>query len=262
MTPVSLFAVGAHPVIGHRGASARAPENTLPSFALALQEGADAVELDVHLTADGVPVVLHDPTLDRTTDATGAVAALELGRVREADAGARFTADGGRTFPWRGRGVRVPTLHEVLAAHPDTAMIVEIKTADASRVVAAVLREHDAAGRCVLMSFDAAALAPLAGGEFLLGATSREALALLAPAPFRPRAASLRYRILSVPETWHGIPIPMRRLAAAGARLGRPTHVWVVDDPARARRLWSKGVAGMVTNRPAEMLAERSRITT
>ena len=261
MTRVSLFTPGAHPVIGHRGASARAPENTLPSFARALEEGADAIELDVHVTADGVPVVIHDPTLDRTTDATGAVAALPLARVQAADAGARFTADGGRTYPWRARGVRVPTLDEVLVAHPDTPMIVEIKTPAASPAVAHALREHDAASRCVLMSFEAAALEPFAHGGWMLGATSREAVALLAPAPLRPRAESLRYRILCVPETWHGVPIPMHRLAAAAARLGRPTHVWVVDDPARARRLWRRGVAGVVTNQPAEMIAERDRFT-
>jgi glycerophosphoryl diester phosphodiesterase len=77
-----LLDLDARPVIGHRGASGHAPENTLPSFALALAQGADALELDVHLTADGTPVVLHDATLDRTTDRRGPVAALALGAVQ------------------------------------------------------------------------------------------------------------------------------------------------------------------------------------
>src|ERR687883_1387791 len=82
-----LLDPNAHPVVAHRGASARAPENTLRAFELALEEGADALELDVHATADDVPVVVHDPTLDRTTNVAGAVAALPLERVHAADAG-------------------------------------------------------------------------------------------------------------------------------------------------------------------------------
>src|ERR687883_338619 len=126
-----LLDPNAHPVVAHRGASARAPENTLRAFKLALEEGADALELDVHATTDGIAVVVHDPTLDRTTDATGTVSKLPLERVRAADAGARFSPDGGRTFPWRGRGLRIPTLDEVLVAFPTTPLIIEIKAASA-----------------------------------------------------------------------------------------------------------------------------------
>src|SRR5687767_2254684 len=101
------------PIIGHRGNAAHAPENTMESFRQALAAGAECVELDVHLSGDGAAVVIHDPTLDRTTDATGAVHALPLSRIQAADAGARFTRDG-HAFPYRHRGLRVPTLEEVL----------------------------------------------------------------------------------------------------------------------------------------------------
>jgi glycerophosphoryl diester phosphodiesterase len=77
------------------------------------------IELDVHASADGHCVVIHDATVDRTTDGTGAVAAHDARRAaRELDAGYRFTADGGATFPFRGRGVRIPTIDEVLEALP------------------------------------------------------------------------------------------------------------------------------------------------
>ena len=115
------------PIVGHRGNAAHAPENTLESFRQALAAGAECIELDVHLSADGVAVVIHDATLDRTTDATGAVAALPLARICQADAGARFSADGG-SFPYRGVGHIVPTLEEVLRELSDAPLLIEIKT--------------------------------------------------------------------------------------------------------------------------------------
>ena len=102
------------PIVGHRGNPAYAPENTMESVRQALAGGAECVELDVRLSADGVPVVMHDPTLDRTTDIAGPVASLSAERIRAADAAARFTRDDGRTFPYRGKGLRVPTFEDVL----------------------------------------------------------------------------------------------------------------------------------------------------
>src|SRR5882672_6860309 len=106
-------------VFGHRGAAGVAPENTLASFRRARADGADVFELDVHATADGEIVVLHDPTLERTTDGAGAVSALPFAVVTRLDAGYRFTTDAGHTHPFRGRGVRVPRLAELLREFPD-----------------------------------------------------------------------------------------------------------------------------------------------
>jgi glycerophosphoryl diester phosphodiesterase len=251
----------ARPIIAHRGASARAPENTLPAFELALEEGADALELDVHLTADGVPVVVHDPTLDRTTDVTGRVAALPLDRIREADAGARFVSatERSRMFPWRGQGVRIPTLDEVLTAFPGVPYIIEIKAPAAAEAVQRALIERGAAERSVLMSFDPAALEAFRVPPWITGATSSEALRLISHAFLGRPIGEARYRALSVPERYRGFPVPLRALAASARRLGRPVHVWVVNSPARARALWTKGVAGIVTNNPREIRQERDR---
>src|ERR1700747_2744500 len=98
---------GARPrLFGHRGAAGVAPENTLPSFHRARADGADVFELDVHATRDGAIVVLHDASLERTTDGAGPVAALTAAELSRLDAGHRFTPDGGRTFPYRGQGIR------------------------------------------------------------------------------------------------------------------------------------------------------------
>jgi len=147
-------------VVGHRGASAHRPENTLPSFELAVEQGADAIELDVHLTADGQLAVIHDATLERTTDHTGAVAEMTMEAVRGADAGYRFGADD-ETHPYRGQGLRVPTLPEVLEWLPDgVGLVVELKSTDAADATVAALHDSTVgkAGLATVFSFDEQAI--------------------------------------------------------------------------------------------------------
>ncbi|MDQ3880430.1 MAG: glycerophosphodiester phosphodiesterase, partial [Chloroflexota bacterium] len=135
-------------VLAHRGAPYQAPENTMPSFEAAARSAVDAIELDVHLTADGHLVVIHDATLDRTTDASGPVAALTLRELRDADAGYRHTIDGGRSFPYRGRGLRVPTLDQVLEWLPaQVGLVVEVKAVAATEPAVAMLRRTRVAPR-------------------------------------------------------------------------------------------------------------------
>ena len=106
-------------LIGHRGARGVAPENTLPALEHGVEVGADAIELDVHHSRDGVVVVIHDPTLERTTDGEGLVADRTLAELKELDAGFYFTPDDGRSYPFRGRGVRIPTIDEIVANIPE-----------------------------------------------------------------------------------------------------------------------------------------------
>jgi len=257
-SPVNLLLdPGVRPVIGHRGAAARAPENTLEAFAQALAAGADALELDVHVTADGTPVVHHDAAVDRTTSGVGAIAMLSLATLRELDAGARFTPDGGRSYPFRDRGVRVPTLDDVLGAFPDVPMIVEVKAPGAAAAVRAVLERHGAQGRCVVGAFDSASLAPFRGSPFALGATRRDAAWLLAATLAGVRVTSLPFRVLSAPPRYRGITLPLGRFARVLRPLGGTVHVWTIDDPAAARALWAAGVQGIITNDPAVMVRER-----
>ena len=126
-------------VVAHRGASAVAPENTMEAFRRAVEAGADAIELDVHLTADGELAVIHDPTLDRTTDRTTTVATATMADVREADAGWAFPGTEG-DYPFRGAGLTVPTLPEVLEWLPaGVGLAIEIKPAAAADGVVSAL---------------------------------------------------------------------------------------------------------------------------
>jgi glycerophosphoryl diester phosphodiesterase len=248
-------------VIAHRGSSAEAPENTLPAFEAALRHGADSIELDVRLTADGAPVVIHDDTLDRTTDRTGPVAALTLAELRSVDAGWSFSADAGRTHPFRGREARIPTLGEVLWAFPRLTLLVEIKEPPAQEAVRRVLLQESAADRCVVASEHREALVAFNGPPFARGASGPEISALYWEAMLRRRPATVGYRMLSVPLRHRGIPVPTRGFIAAARARGCAVHVWTVNSPDTARRLWRRGVSGIVTNVPGTMVEARRSLS-
>src|SRR5919202_928306 len=129
----------------HRGASLRAPENTLEAFQLAAESGAGGLELDSHMTSDRHIVVIHDDSVDRTTDGSGLVRDMSLREVQSFDAGYRFTPDGGATHPYRGRGVRVPKLGEVFREFPNHRVNIDIKEAQPG-VEAALLKTISDAG--------------------------------------------------------------------------------------------------------------------
>ena len=239
-------------VIGHRGAAAHAPENTLPSFELALQQGADALELDVHLSADGEVMVIHDPTLDRTCDRRGFVSGRTAAEMRTMDAGYRFP-----TGRWSGRGAYVPRLAEVLDAWPTVPLLIEVKTPAVQDRLAALLRQMHATERCVIASADHDAMTNFLLPPFTPGASARDVKRLwLAPLLGRPRLVP--YRLLSVPHRWRGLEVPTRRFIAAANALDAAVSVWTVDDPALARRLWDRGANGIVTNDPAAIAAARA----
>ena len=240
------------PIIGHRGNAAHAPENTMESFRQALAAGAECIELDVHLSADGVAVVIHDPTLDRTTDLTGTVAALSVERIRTADAGARFTRDG-LTFPYRGAGIRVPTLEEVLTELPGVPLLIEIKTTGASAETRRLIEHHGAEPRCVIESFDASALTPFRGSRIAIGASGSDVRRLLHRVVTRRPVRSLPYAVMCVPRWLRGIRVPIASLVSLTRPAGCLVHVWTVNDPDVARRLWSVGVRGIVSDDPGLM---------
>jgi glycerophosphoryl diester phosphodiesterase len=253
-----LLDLDARPVIAHRGASGRAPENTLPAFALAVEQGADAFELDVRVTRDGAAVVIHDEDLDRTTDLTGPVRARTLAELRAADAGYRFSLDRGRSFPFRHQDVRVPTLAEVLWAFPAIPIMIEVKEPEVQEAVQRVLLEAQAVERCVVASEHVGALELFRQGPFACGAAASDIAALYRGALLRRPPRECGYRFLSVPLRWRGLPVPTRGFVRAARALGAPVHVWTVNDAATARRLWARGVAGIVTNVPDVIRAARA----
>ncbi|GMA58636.1 hypothetical protein GCM10025858_31390 [Alicyclobacillus sacchari] len=118
-------------VIAHRGASRSALTNTLPAFRLALDMGSDVLETDVHWTQDGVLVVSHDDVVDAVSDGHGRIADMTYAELLRLDFGYRFSPDAGKTFPFRGQGVRIPTFRELLDGFPNCTINVDIKPRDA-----------------------------------------------------------------------------------------------------------------------------------
>ena len=250
----------AHPVVGHRGNRAHAPENTLPSLLEAVQLGVDALEFDLHVTRDGHLVLLHDPTLDRTTSASGPVATRTLADLRAIDAGYRFTADGGQTFPWRGRGATVPTFDDVIESLPrDLPLIIELKTADATEALRVAIKRHGLASRIIVAGFSAQSVAPLRHGGFALGATPRDVVRAL-PTALLGRSLYPTFQALCVPPSHNFIPVPIAALVRSLRASGTPTHVWTINDPSRARRLWASGVNGIISDDPALIIAARNEL--
>ncbi len=250
----------AHPVIGHRGDSAHFPENTIPSFDRAVELGADAIEFDLRVSRDGEVVIIHDPTVDRTTDGAGPVNSLTLAELKRLDAGAKFTPDGGRTFPFRGQGLTIPTLDEMLTRYTSLPLLIEVKIPEAGRLATAVLNRHNANGRVVLDSTDADALEPFRDSPAVTGAALRDIVSILPRVLLGLPLGQTRYRAFCVPLRYNGIPVPVQRLARAGRRAGLPTHVWTVNDPRVAEELWRAGINGIISDDPGTMLALRPRV--
>ena len=159
--PSKPFFSGPEPrLFAHRGASARAPENTLEAFRLARDQGAAYLELDIHWTADSEIVVIHDSSVSRTTGRRGRVENMRLAELSKLDAGYKFTMDHGRTFPYRGKAIGIPTLDEVLTAFADMRVTIELKPTRPG-IVAALgekLRRHQAQDRVLVASHDHALL--------------------------------------------------------------------------------------------------------
>ena len=236
-------------VVAHRGASRYRPENTMPAYELAVEQGADAIELDLHVSADGALVVLHDETLERTTDMTGAVASLTLEQIRRADAGATF-ADPDGAFPFAGQGLTVPTFDEVLAWLPDgVGLVVEIKARAAVAPAVELLREHPVrvAGRASLISFDERAIEE----SRTLDPGLPTGYLLVPGEPFEP---ALRYAVEHLHPAVHpyegdlGMD-PSPYIAQARA-YGRDLGCYVVNDPERMQVLAAYGLWGFVTDVP------------
>ena len=256
MHPDDLFGPGSSiRVIGHRGAAAYAPENTLPSFAHALEVGADGVELDIHCSADGHLMVIHDPTLERTTDGTGSVEERTREELRTFDAGYGFTTDHGASYPFRGRDIRIPTLDEVVELVGNLPVVVEIKSVRAGIALAEWLQRSPHHGRILVGGFKREDVAPARSaarwscayqeeltGYVLLGKVGLGGLR-------KPRGADA----VMIPERRAGIRIVTPGFVRRAHRDGLGVFVWTVNRPDDMRRLFDWGVDGLVSDAPGRV---------
>ncbi|MDX1661472.1 MAG: glycerophosphodiester phosphodiesterase [Gemmatimonadota bacterium] len=254
---------------GHRGAAGTHPENTLPSFEAAIERGAEAFELDVHRSADGEIVVFHDDTLERTTDGRGLVRERTLEELRELDAGHGFSPDGGETFPFRGRGIRIPTLREVLAAFPEVPVIVEIKQVDPpiEGDLARLLQDMEAGPRVLVFSLHQEALDRYRAlhEEQATGFGPDDVAAFLQRIGaddwdgYRPPGAAF-----AVPVRWHGTQIVSEPFVDAAHRVGCEAFVWTINEPDEMRELLDLGVDGLISDYPgrvSQVVAKRESET-
>ncbi len=241
-------------VFGHRGAAGLAPENTLPSFALALALGADMLELDVHASRDGVVVVCHDPTLERTTDGTGAIRERSLYELQQLDAGYHYTRDG-RDYPYRGHGLRIPALEALLKDYPLAYCNIEIKQAEPSIVaqVVEVIHRLGAQHRVLLAAEDDTIMQEIhhLAGDIVTSFSAVEVADFIGRvqtgnwAGYRPSG-----RALQIPPRFNDIELVTADTVAAAHRNGLEVHVWTINDADETRRLLELGIDGIISDVP------------
>lgn len=260
--PGAPYLAGAPLLMAHRGGAGLAPENTLVAFRQAVDWWtADVLELDVQPTRDGEAVVLHDASVDRTTDGSGVAARMKLDQLRELDAGYRFSPAGETTFPYRGQGIGIPTLEEVLEALPGQRLNVEIKDGRAQERVREVVEAAGATQRVLIAAERRANRSHFRSYAGPVSASANEMRRFYLH--HRAHAASLfppEVDAFQMPFRYYGREVVSARLVRDAHAKNVAVHVWTVDDVQEMRRLLDRGVDGIVTDRPdrlAQVLHER-----
>ncbi|MEO7136047.1 MAG: glycerophosphodiester phosphodiesterase [Vicinamibacterales bacterium] len=247
-------------VFAHRGGAKLAPENTMPALDNGVALGADGLEIDVQLSADGIPVVIHDSTLDRTTDRTGLVKSLTAAELARADAGFHFELD--RDHPFRGRGIGVPLLDDVLAKHSTTRVIIEMKGGqpELARAVAKSIRRAAAIDRICVGSFYQASVDAIRAEHpgVTTSASQSEARWTLHRSWARwPWVSDQPYVAFQVPEHAGRMRVVSPAFVRQVHKQGHVLQVWVVNERDDIRRLLDWGVDGIISDRPDIAVATR-----
>lgn len=246
-------------LFAHRGASSEAPENTLAAFRRAVALGIEYIELDVHVSRDGHVVVIHDDTLERTTNGSGAVREQTLAQLRQWDAGYHFSPNSGETFPFRATGVTIPTLAEVFQQCPGVKFTVEIKPQEAAieEQVISVVRACEREADVILASEHdrvlqrARSLAPDLASSFAAGEVFDfiQRVATRALAGYRPPGHAVQ-----VPPEFQGVPLVTEHTLAVAREVGCEMHVWTINDAHEMERLLELGVDGVMSDFPGVLL--------
>jgi len=257
-TPVLVFA--------HRGGGGLIPENTLEAFVYSARMGVDVLELDVHSTADGTLVVMHDAAVDRTTDGRGRVNELTLDAVKKLDAGYIFSTDDGQTFPFRGKGVTVPTLEEIFEALPEMTFNIEPKQRAPSitKPLCSLIRELKMIDKIIVGSFNQTTIDDFRREcpEVATSASPSEVTEFLA----RSKAGlsesySPPMQALQIPENLGKLSVVTEEFVKNARRKNLKVHVWTINEPAAMERLINVGVDGIMTDYPDRLLKMLGRPT-
>ena len=246
-------------VIAHRGGAGLWPENTLYAFEQARNLGVDVVELDVRSTSDGVLIAMHDASIARTTDGVGRAQEITLAELKKRDAGYRWSADGGKSFPMRGRGITVPTLEEALTALPEMRFIIEPKQESPSIVepLCRIIRKHSMTDKVVVASFIPAVLYEFRRTcpEVATSASPAEVSKFLAlQKTGLDNAYSPPMQALQVPEYLGGLRVLTRAFVDAAHSRNLQVHAWTINETADMKRLIEMGVDGIMTDYPDRLM--------
>lgn len=254
------FFAGEKPrIIGHRGASGETPENTLTSFQRALEDGAGFIELDVRGSKDGDVVIIHDATLARTTNGRGRVSRYSLKELKGLDAGYRFTLDGGRSYPYRGKKIEIPTLKELFSTLPQARAIIEIKQARPPMVkkVLEIVRRADKEAQVLLATEKDQVMKEVRkeiqahGLPIATGFSYGEVAAFMGWLAGGKRDAYVPAgQAFQIPCDYAGMTLVSERTAREAHDLGLEMFVWTVNDTKEMARLMKLGVDGIITDFP------------
>ncbi|MBP6210389.1 MAG: glycerophosphodiester phosphodiesterase [Anaerolineales bacterium] len=249
-----------HPlVIAHQGGDGLWPGDTMFAFQNAADMGVDVLEMDAHITKDGVLVLMHDETVDRTTDGTGEIESMTLDEIKQLDAGYDWTPDEGATFPFRGQGVTVPTLEEVFQAFPNMRMTIEIKKTNASisKPFCNLIRKHTMQDKVLIASFHDDRLKEFRAEcpEVATSSAKNETTVfVLLTKPFLGGFYSPKFFSLQVPEESSGITVMTPAFVKAAHERNIAVEPWTINDEETMKKFITWGVDGIITDRPDLML--------
>ena len=235
------------------------PGSTMPFLRGVSEMGVDVLEIDVHMTRDGHIVVMHDDSVDRTTDGTGKINEMTLKEIKSLEVAGNWTQDDGETYPYRGQGLRVPTLPELFYLFPDWPMNIEIKQAEPSMAqpLCDMIRNFNMSSKVIVPSFSDAALAEFreACPEVATAGGSDEVRNfVMLNFIFLSNLLSPAYEAFQVPEESSGIPVVTPRFVNTAHNRNLQVHVWTVNDPADMQRFIEMDVDGLMTDRPDLLL--------
>lgn len=242
-------------VIAHQGGDGVWPGETMFAYQNAVKLGVDVLEMDIHITEDGVLVLMHDETVDRTTDGSGEIESMTLEELKKLDAGYDWSTDDGATFPFRGKGLTVTTLEEVFTAFPDKHMTIEIKKTNApmTQPFCELIRKHKMEDKVLAASFYDDKLKEFRKEcpEVATSSAKNETTAfVLLTKPFLGSFYSPKFFSLQVPEESGGITVMTPAFVKAAHERNLAVEPWTINDAETMKKLIDWGVDGIITDRP------------
>jgi len=249
-------------VIAHQGGDGLWPGDTMYAYENAVKIGADVLEMDAHITKDGQIVLMHDEKVDRTTDGTGLIEDLTLNQLKQLDAAYQWSNDDGRTFPYRGQGIQVPTLNELFQKFPQMRYVIEIKLTQnpIDKPLCDLIRNHNMQDKVVIASFHDVAMQNFRKTcpEIATSASRGEVTKfVLLGKVFLSGLVAPHYQSIQPPydpaESLN-IPIMTRRFIREAHAKNLVVEPWTVDDPALMKKYIDWDVDGIMTDRPDLMI--------